>query len=792
MEMAKKNVTKKTNKPTQNPSSFKKYIKWFWITFASGIAGIFLLFLLASWGFLGEMPSFEILENPQTNLATQVISSDGKVLGKYYLKDNRTPVDYNKLPKDLVNALIATEDARFYDHSGIDVRGTIRAFAFLGTRGGASTISQQLARQLFVGVRSRNMFQAGIQKIKEWVIATRLERQYTKEEIIAMYFNIYDFGNNADGIRSAARIYFGKEPQDLQIEESAMLVGMFKNSSYFDPRRRPETVKTRRNVVLAQMHKYEYITEEVKDSLQKLPLALNYTPESHNEGLGTYFREHLKGFLKKWVNENPKNENGDKYNIYLDGLKIYTTIDSRMQQYAEEAVEEHMKKLQAEFYHQNTKKRNKNAPFAKDVEQKSIDLAMDRAIRQSERWRVMKEEGKSEKEILASFDVKLPMTLFSWTHKNNRVDTIMTPRDSIIYSKFFLRASFMSLEPQSGKVKAWVGGINYRNFKYDMVKQGKRQIGSTFKPFVYATAIDQLHLSPCDSMPNGPFCIEEGKYGLLEPWCPKNSDGEYEGMRTLKGALANSVNTVTARLMDKVGPANVRSLAQRLGVEAEIEEVPSIALGTPDISLYEMLGAYGTFVNKGVYVKPVIVTRIEDKNGTILYEFVPETKDVLSEEVAYTVVNLMEGVTQSGSGRRLRTKGANKWNKMYDEIMTGYPYEFKNPIAGKTGTTQNNSDGWFIGMVPNLISGAWVGGEDRQIRFASTTYGQGASMALPIWGLFMKKCYADDGLSVSQDKFPKPDEEDMTIRVDCDKADPSKGNTNEDDPDDKLDGIDFD
>ena len=792
MEMAKKQVTKKTNKSTQKPASFKKYIKWFWIVFASGIAGIFLLFLLASWGFLGEMPTFEILENPQTNLATQVISSDGKVLGKYYLKDNRTPVDYKQLPEDLVNALIATEDARFYDHSGIDVRGTIRAFAYLGTKGGASTISQQLARQLFVGVRSRNMFQAGIQKIKEWVIATRLERQYTKEEIIAMYFNIYDFGNNADGIRSAARIYFGKEPQELQIEESAMLVGMFKNSSYFDPRRRPEKVKTRRNVVLAQMHKYEYITEEAKDSLQKLPLAINYTPESHNEGLGTYFREHLKGFLKKWVNENPKNENGDKYNIYLDGLKIYTTIDSRMQQYAEEAVEEHMKKLQAEFYHQNTKKRNKNAPFARDVEQKSIDLAMDRAIRQSERWRVMKEEGKSEKEILASFDVKLPMTLFSWTHKNNRVDTIMTPRDSIIYSKFFLRASFMSLEPQSGKVKAWVGGINYRNFKYDMVKQGKRQIGSTFKPFVYATAIDQLHLSPCDSMPNGPFCIEEGKYGLLEPWCPKNSSGKYEGMRTLKGALANSVNTVTARLMDKVGPANVRSLAQRLGVEAEIEEVPSIALGTPDISLYEMLGAYGTFVNKGVYVKPVIVTRIEDKNGTILYEFVPETRDVLSEEVAYTVVNLMEGVTQSGSGRRLRTKGANKWNKMYDEIMTGYPYEFKNPIAGKTGTTQNNSDGWFIGMVPNLISGAWVGGEDRQIRFASTTYGQGASMALPIWGLFMKKCYADDALFVSKEEFPKPDEEDMTIRVDCDKVDPSKGNTNEDDPEDKLDGIDFD
>ncbi|AXG69074.1 penicillin-binding protein 1A [Kordia sp. SMS9] len=783
--MAKKQVNNKKQKPTK----FRKFVKWFWIVFAGGISSIILLFLLASWGALGDMPSFEILENPQTNLASQVISADGKILGKYYLKDNRTPVNYKELPKDLVNALIATEDARFHDHSGIDVRGTVRAFAYLGSKGGASTISQQLARQLFVGVRSRNLFEAGIQKIKEWVIATRLERQYTKEEIIAMYFNIYDFGNNADGIRSAARIYFGKEPKELKIEESAMLVGMFVNSSLFNPRKRPERVKARRNVVLGQMYKYDYITEAVKDSLQELPLVIDYNPESHNEGLGTYFREHLKGFLKKWIKENPKNAKGDKYNIYLDGLKIYTTIDSRMQKYAEESVEEHMKKLQAEFYHQNTKKRNKNAPFAKDVEQKSIDFALERAIRQSERWRIMESEGKSEKDIIASFDRKTPMTVFSWTHKNNRIDTIMTPRDSIKYSKFFLRASFMSLEPQSGKVKAWVGGINYRNFKYDMVKQGKRQIGSTFKPFVYATAIDQLHLSPCDSMPNGPFCIEEGKYGLLEPWCPKNSDGKYEGMRTLKGALGSSVNTVTARLMDKVGPANVRSLAQRLGVESEIPEAPSIALGTPDISLYEMLGAYGTFVNKGVYVKPVIVTRIEDKNGTILYEFVPETKDVLSEEVAYTVVNLMEGVTTNGSGKRLRHKGMER-NHVYKDIMTGYPYQFKNPIAGKTGTTQNNSDGWFIGMVPNLISGAWVGGEDRQIRFASTTYGQGASMALPIWGLFMKKCYADTSLSVSADKFPKPDEEDMTIRVDCDKVTTTKDDTKED-PNDKLEGIDF-
>ncbi|WP_430410794.1 penicillin-binding protein 1A [Kordia sp.] len=779
--MAKKQVKNKQEKPT----SFRKVIKWFWIIFAGGIASIFLLFLLASWGALGEMPSFEILENPQTNLASQVLSSDGKILGKYYLRDNRTPVGYKELPKDLVNALVATEDARFYDHAGIDVRGTIRAFAFLGSKGGASTISQQLSRQLFVGEGSKNLPERLIQKIKEWVIATRLERQYTKEEIIAMYFNIYDFGNNADGIRSAARIYFGKEPKALKIEESAMLVGMFKNSSYFNPRRRPEKVKTRRDVVLAQMYKYDYISEKIKDSLQKLPLKINYNPESHNAGLGTYFREHLKKFMKKWVRENPKDD-GTRYNINFDGLKIYTTIDSRMQKYAEEAMEEHMAKLQAEFFHQNTKKRNKNAPFARDVEKKSIEYVIERSIRQSERWRVLKNNGKSEKEIIASFDKKIPMTLFTWKGEK---DTIMTPRDSLIYTKYYLRASFMSLEPQTGQVKAWVGGINHKYFKYDMVKQGKRQIGSTFKPFVYATAIDQLHLSPCDSMPNGPFCIETGKYGLLEPWCPRNSDGKYEGMRTLKGALANSVNTVTARLMDRVGPANVRSLAQRLGVESEIPEAPSIALGTPDISLYEMLGAYGTFVNQGVYVKPVVVSRIEDKNGTVLYEFVPETKDVLSEDVAYTVLNLMEGVTQSGSGQRLRHNWASKV-AVYKDIITGYPYEFKNPIAGKTGTTQNNSDGWFIGMVPNLISGAWVGGEDRQVRFSSTTYGQGASMALPIWGLFMKKCYADPSLGVSKGNFPKP--EDLTINVDCSKVN-KKDDEGQKDPDDNKsnDGIDF-
>ncbi len=755
---AKKKVNKALN--------FSKYIRWFWMLFSGGILVVALLFLLASWGVFGEMPTFEDLENPKNNLASQIISSDGEILGKFYFNDNRTPIDYNELPQHLVDALIATEDVRYHKHSGIDARGTVRAFVFLGKRGGASTISQQLARQLFVGVRSKNKFEVATQKIKEWVIATRLERQYTKEEIIAQYFNIYDFGNNADGIRSAARIYFGKEPKDLELKESAMLVGMFKNSSLYNPRpnRNPIGVKNRRNVVLSQMEKYGYIDETIKDSLQKTELDLKYTPESHSEGLATYFREYLRGFMKKWVNDKANRKpDGSKYSIYSDGLKIYTTIDSRMQKHAENAVAQHMPRLQAEFFHQNTVRRNPTAPFL-DLTYGAIDTLLRRSIRQSERWRHMKYDlKKPDKEIKASFYKPTQMTIFSW---KGDIDTIMTPMDSMRYYKSFLRTGMMSMEPQTGHVKAWVGGVNYRHFQYDMVKQGKRQIGSTFKPFVYAAAIDQLHLSPCDTLPDSPFCIEKNKYGNPEEWCPKNSGEKYGNIRTLKNALANSVNTVTARLMDKIGPQPVIDLAHSLGVEQDILPVPSIALGTPDLSVYEMVAAYSTFANKGVYTKPVMITSIEDKNGTILFQFTPETKDVLSEEVAYVTINLLEGVTQGGSGTRLRhASSANQ--PVYKEIITGYPYQFDNPIAGKTGTTQNQSDGWFMGMVPNLVTGVWVGAEDRAAHFKTIAYGQGASMALPIWALYMKNCYNDETLNVSKEEFEKPDN--LSIELDCEK-----------------------
>ena len=748
------------------PLSFKKPIRLLWVIFLSGMVGIFLLFGGAALGWYGPMPDLQQLENPNTNLASQIISSDGVTLGKYYFNDNRTPITFEELPSNMVNALIATEDERFYDHAGIDWKGTLRAFAYLGKRGGASTITQQLARQIFVGVRSRNKIKTVLQKAQEWVIAIQLEQRYTKKEILAMYLNKYDFGYQADGVQSAAKIFFNKTPQNLSIEESATLVGMLKNSSLYNPIRRSEMVRVRRNTVFQQMVRNELITNEEMDSLSALPIEITYTPESHREGLATYFRAYLKEFMDVWISANPKLD-GTKHNLYRDGLRIFTTIDSRMQSLGEEAVNQHMKNLQREFSKQNTRRANPTAPFL-DLRSGEIDTLMLRTAYRSERWRKMKLAGFEEEEIKKVFKVKVPMRVFSW--KGER-DTIMSPMDSIRYYKYFLRAAMMSMEPQSGHVKAWVGGFNYKHFQYDQVKQGRRQIGSTFKPFLYATAIDQLKLSPCDSLPDALYCIEPMKHGNIDAWCPKNSGDKYGRTRTLKNALANSVNTVSARLMDLVGPRPVINLARKMGITSDIPAVPSIALGTPDISLFEMVGAYSTFANQGIYVKPVMVTRIEDKNGRALYEVVPETQDVLSQEVAYVTVNLMQGVTQGGSGTRLRHAGLEKTNYVYENVVTGYPYLFENPIAGKTGTTQNQSDGWFMGMVPNLATGVWVGGEDRSIHFKDIAFGQGATMALPIWGSYMKSLYNLPELGVSHEDFIVP--ENLSIAVDCgDVTDP--------------------
>lgn len=771
---------KAQNKSAKKTTGFGKFIKWFWMLFCLAIIMIALPFVLAATGLLGEMPDHTVLENPETNLASEVISVDGKTLGKYYLNDNRTPITYHNLSKHLVDNLVATEDERFYEHSGIDFRRTISAALFMGKRGGGSTITQQLAKLLFHQREGRGSLVNRIkQKVKEYVIATRLERQYTKQEIIAMYYNIYDFGNNGDGIRSASRIYFGKEPKDIDVEEAAMLVGMFKNSSLYNPVTNSEGVKNRRNVVYRQMYRNELITEKQKDSLQKLPLKLDLHPETHYAGLATYFREHLKKEVKKWIKENPKNKEGDKYNLYKDGLKIHVTIDSRMQAFAEDAVAKHMKNLQNEFNAQN--KKNKTAPF-RGLTKKEIDDLLSRSMRQSERYRKLtKELDKTKKEAIASFDVKKKMKIFSW---KGEIDTIMTPRDSMLYYKNILRTGLLSIEPQSGHIKAWVGGINYTHFKYDHVWQGRRQVGSTFKPFLYTAAIDQLKYSPCDTLPDAYFCVPEGKFGILKDWCPKNSTGKYKGMISLKSALAGSVNTISARLMNDVGPKNTIAMAHNLGIKSEIEELPSIALGSVDLNLYEMVNAYSTIANMGQYIKPVIISRIEDKNGAVLYQEIPETKDVLSKESAYVAIKLMEGVTQYGSGQRLRS-GKNTWNPVYKKgVVTGHPYQFTNPIAGKTGTTQNNSDGWFMGMVPNLVTGVWVGGDDRAVHFNSTAYGQGATMALPIWGLYMKSCYGVKDLNISKEDFEEP--ENLTIEVDCKKW---KENQGIDEDDDILNGL---
>ncbi|WP_347051250.1 penicillin-binding protein 1A [Flavobacterium olei] len=743
----------KKNNPSKNVKDINYYKKKFWRVFAYSLLGVLAFFLFASWGIFGSMPSFEDLENPDSNLATEIISSDGVVIGKYF-KTNRSQLKYSDLPKNLVEALVATEDARFYEHSGIDGRGTLRAVFTLGTNGGASTLTQQLAKQLFHGEGSKFLPFRIVQKIKEWIIAIRLERQYTKNEILAMYCNVYDFGNYSVGVSSAAQTYFSKEPKDLTVDESAILVGMFKNSGLYNPVRNPEGVKNRRNVVLSQMEKAKMISEAEKERLQKLPIALKFKLESHREGMATYFREYLRDYMKKWVAENKKPDGSD-YDIYKDGLKIYTTIDSRMQTYAEEAVAAHMKNLQQQFFIEM--KTNKNAPFV-NITQAETERIMMQAMKNSVRWAQMKDMDKSEDDIIASFKVKTKMRIFTW--KGER-DTIMTPLDSIRYYKHFLQSGLMAMEPQTGAIKAWVGGINYKYFQYDHVGQGARQVGSTFKPFVYATAIEELNMSPCDSILDGPFMIHKGRHHVTEDWEPRNSDNRYRGMVTLKQGLANSINTVSAKLIDRTGPEAVVELTKKLGVKTEIPVQPSIALGAVDITVEDMVAAYSTFANQGVYVKPQFLSRIENKSGEVIYEPIPESHDVLNKDIAFAVIKLLQGVTETGSGARLRTQGGGSG----DNRWTGYPYMFTNAIAGKTGTTQNQSDGWFMGMVPNLVTGVWVGCEDRSARFKSLTYGQGATAALPVWGYFMKLCYGDKNLQVSKSDFERP--ANLSIKVDC-------------------------
>ncbi len=761
-------MNKTVNKSVKTKGNKKKVII-FWSLVILPVILVGLFFYGIATGFFGFMPSFEELENPKSNLASEIYSSDGKLLGKFYYQ-NRSFTTYEQLSPNLVKALIATEDYRFNEHSGIDLKSLFRVAYGIATgnhKGGGSTITQQLAKNLFprdtTHYDSKMMKYANLAlaKFKEWVTAVKLERNYTKEEILAMYLNTVFFGSGAYGIKSAARTYFNTSPDSLTIEQAALLVGMLKAPTYYSPILHPDNALRRRNVVLYQMKKYNFITEAQYDSLSKLPITLHYQIQNHRRGIATYFREYLRQVLtaKKpnpkyyidkqkyyedslawatdplygWCNKNTKPD-GTPYNIYKDGLKIYTTIDYRMQVYAENAVKKHLKEdLQKAFFREQ--KGRKKAPFAWNVSYKQIERIMISSMHRSDRYRRLKKAGVPKDSIEKIFHTPVKMKIFTW---DGPVDTVMTPWDSIRYHKFFLRAGLMSMESFSGYVKAYVGGIDYNYFQFDHVTQGKRQVGSTFKPFLYTLAM-QSGYSPCYKVPNVPVSFElpEGKV-----WTPKNAertkhDGE---MVTLKWGLANSVNNISAWLMKQYSPEAVIKIARNMGVVSHIDPYPSICLGTPDISLYEMVGAFNTFGNKGIYVKPIFVTRIEDRNGNILATFRAPRHEAMSEETAYLMLELLKAVVNQGTSIRLR-----------------YKYGFKGEIAAKTGTTQNQSDGWFIGLVPKLTTGVWVGGEDRSIHFRGIRLGQGANMALPIWALYMKQVYADSTLPYSEkDRFERP------------------------------------
>ena len=693
---------------------------------------LFVLIQLTSLGVFGELPTFEELENPKNNLATEIISEDGIVLGKYFF-ENRSKTNYKELPENLINALIATEDIRFMNHSGVDVRALARAvlgvFTGKSSAGGASTLTQQLAKMLFTDQPSTGIGRV-MQKLKEWVIAAQLEKRYTKNEIITMYLNRFDWVNNAVGIKSAAQVYFNKKPIELTIEESATLVGMLKNPALYNPNRRIELTKERRNVVLYQMNRYEFISDSLYNLLKQKPIDLDFKIASHNQGSAPYFREYLREELKKWC-KNQKKPDGSKYNIYTDGLKVHTTINSRLQTFAEEAVSTHISSLQNTFYkHWDGYGK---APYPKEFEWEQINAIIDQAMRRSERYIRLKKQGKSQEEIEKIFNTKVHMKLFSWS---GEIDTVLSPRDSIKYNKFFIHSGMMSMDPQTGFVKAYVGGINYKHFKYDHVKKGKRQVGSTFKPFLYALAIQEGY-SPCYQIPNIPVIFDKERWRLEKDWIPKNSGEEFENMLiTLKFGMANSINTITAYIMKQLGPYAVVDLARKIGIQSEILAVPSLCLGTFDLSVYEMVGAYSTFVNKGIWTEPIFITRIEDKNGVVLEKFIPKTQEAMSEETANIMVRMLQGVVEG-----VYSPSADK--TLGTGIRLKYKYGFTNQIGGKTGTTQNHSDGWFIGVTPNLVTGVWSGCEDRAAHFRTIQYGQGANMALPVFAEYMQRVYSD-------------------------------------------------
>ena len=707
----------------QKNFGYKKWVKFIWLGLGGIILGTAFLFFAVSQGFLGDMPDVNELENPDIYVASEIISSDGVTLGKFE-KEKTIPVTYKDLPPHLVYALMAKEDERFREHSGIDLQAFARAVAYGGKRGGGSTITQQLAKLLFTGQRADNKIKAVFQKLKEWSVAVSLEKRYTKEEIITLYFNKMDFNYNSKGIELASRIYFNKSTKDLTLSEAATFVAMLEAPIRNNPIRNPERAKERRNVVLEQMLKTNYIDQATYDKVVAEPIVVDFHPvESVDEGYSAYYKHYLRKEINNYLEEYEK-ETGKDVNIYRDGLKIFVTLDSKMQKYAEEAIKEHMTSLQKSF--DSEQRRNPNRPFY-FLKKKQIDDIMLAAMKRTGRYKQLAAEGVSEDSILMDFKTPTKTTIFTWEGEK---ETEMSPYDSIRYHKQIAQAGLMSMEPATGDIKAWVGGIDWKHFQYDHVKQGKRQVGSTFKPFVYATAIMNLGMTPCSTVSNATYTkgdwVVEGKGGNL----------------TLRDALAHSKNPVAVRLIESVSPKKVIQLARDLGVTEEMPNEYAIALGSSDITIYEMLGAYSSFANFGNYIKPEMVWRIEDANGRVIKEVKNETKEVMNEMYAYTMIDLMKGVTRFGTA-------SGELRRM------GIPETVE--IAGKTGTTQNNSDGWFMGITPNLATGVWVGWEDRATHFWSTGEGQGAKMALPIWGIFMKKVWADKELGITpDDKFAKP------------------------------------
>ncbi len=741
--------------------NLKKVLIWFWSIFVCGIVSVVFVFWMITKGWMGYLPPLEELQNPDNKFATEVISSDMQLLGRYYRQENRVGVTYEEISPNMINALIATEDARYYNHTGIDFKSLLRAVIKLGKAGGGSTITQQLAKQLWSPSTS-NIFERALQKPIEWVIATKLERLYSKEEILTMYLNQFDFLYNAVGIKSAAQVYFSTTPDKLTLEEAAMLVGMCKNPSMYNPRRRPERALNRRNTVLDQMCKYEYITSQECDSLQALPIQLKYQSVDHKQGLAPYLREYLRQVLtakepkksnypdwnshqydidmRQWK-ENPlygfcnkhHKPDGTPYDLYHDGLRIYTTIDSRMQRYAEEAVSEHMQELQKSFFKEKRKK--SYAPFSMDLTDEDIASIMTRSMRQTDRYRGLKKKGMSDKDITKVFNTPISMRVFSY---NGLIDTTMTPMDSIRWNKHFLRCGFMSMDTHTGAVKAYVGGPNFTHFQYDMVTSGRRQVGSTIKPYLFTLAMDE-GMWPCDSTVNDSITLIDGN-GVA--WTPRDDHTKNQGeMVTLNWGLEKSSNWITAYLMSLFTPEQLVRTMRSFGIEGPLEPVVSLCLGPCEVSVQEMVDAYTTFPNKGIRVEPLYVTRIEDNNGNVLATFVPKTHEVINETTSYKMIHMLQNVMDHGTGVRAR-----------------FRYGLKAPMGGKTGTSQNHSDGWFVGFTPSLVSGVWVGGEDRSIHFDNMNAGQGANMALPIWAIYMQKVYADEELGYSvEEQFDVPE-----------------------------------